>query len=387
VRLVPLGGCLSPRSGAWWVSARVEREPLIRGTDDAVVQDAAQVELPMTDALAVGSPARLPWSLLDLAPVYRGESLAAALSGSTHLAQQAEALGYRRIWYAEHHNLPTIASAATSVLLAHVAAATSTITLGSGGVMLPNHAPLTIAEQFGTLAGLHPGRIELGVGRAPGTDQRTLTALRRSPAAAERFPQDVQELLGYLDDASLVPGVRAVPGQGSRVPVWILGSSLFGAQLAAHLGLPYAFASHFAPRALEQAVTVYRARFEPSARLERPHVMVGVNAIAAPDEQEAERLLRATARQRVKLVLARPGQRLSDEEADLILDDPTGAPAWEMLRCRAVGTATQVVEQLTRFQTEVQADELIVSSAAPERQAALWTVSAIAGAWAPPRFG
>lgn len=327
-------------------------------------------------------PRQLPWSLLDLAPVYRGETIGEALGGTTHLAQRAEELGYRRVWYAEHHNLPTIASAATSVLLAHVAAATTTITLGSGGVMLPNHAPLTVAEQYGTLEALHPGRIELGLGRAPGTDQRTLTALRRTPAAAERFPQDVQELLGYLDDVAVVPGVRAVPGQGTGVPVWILGSSLFGAQLAAHLGLPYAFASHFAPGALEQAVTVYRERFEPSERLAAPHVMVGVNAIAAPTSEEADQLLRAAARQRVKLVFARPGRRLSDEEAELILDDPAGAPAWEMLRCRAVGTPSQVVEQLSRFQAATQADELIVSSVAPERSAALRTVESIAEAHA-----
>lgn len=319
--------------------------------------------------------------------MYRGETVGEALAGTTHLAEQAERLGYRRIWYAEHHNLPTIASAATSVLLAHVAAATSTITLGSGGVMLPNHAPLTVAEQFGTLASLHPGRIELGLGRAPGTDQRTLTALRRSPAAAQHFPQDVQELLGYLDDASVVPGVRAVPGQGTRVPVWVLGSSLFGAQLAAHLGLPYAFASHFAPAALEQAIEVYRARFEPSSRLDRPHVMVGVNAIAAPDVEEADRLLRAAARQRVKLVLTRPGQHLSDEEADAVLDDPAGAPAWEMLRFRAVGTPEQVVAELSRFQQQTQADELIVSSVAPERAAALRTVTMMAQAAQPSLAG
>jgi luciferase family oxidoreductase group 1 len=340
----------------------------------------AEADAPVSPGTVDAPPRQLPWSLLDLAPVYRGETVGDALAGTTRLAERAEAHGYRRVWYAEHHNLPAIASAATSVLLAHVAAATKTINLGSGGVMLPNHAPLTIAEQFGTLESLHPGRIELGLGRAPGTDQRTLTALRRSPTAAERFPQDVQELLGYLDDGSVVPGVRAVPGQGTRVPVWILGSSLFGAQLAAHLGLPYAFASHFAPRALEQAITVYRDRFEPSARLAAPHVMVGVNAIAAPTQEEAGDLLRATARQRVQLVLARPGQRFTDDEADLILDDPAGAPAWEMLRCRAVGTPAQVVEQLARFQVDTGADELIVASAAPERAAALRTVTTIAEA-------
>ena len=214
----------------------------------------------------------VPLSILDLAHIGEGESVRDSFDASVTLAQRAEKWGYRRIWYAEHHNMRTIASSATSVLIGHVAANTSTITLGSGGVMLPNHAPLTIAEQFGTLATLHPGRIDLGLGRAPGSDQQTMRAMRRDPSSADRFPQDVQELQGYLSDESLVQGVVATPGSGTHVPLYILGSSLFGAQLAAALGLPFAFASHFAPDALEQAVAIYRADFRPSAQLDAPYV-------------------------------------------------------------------------------------------------------------------
>ena len=322
----------------------------------------------------------LPWSILDLAPVHRGETTATALAGTVALAQRAESLGYRRVWYAEHHNIPRIASAATSVLIAHVAAHTTTIRLGAGGIMLPNHAPLTIAEQFGTLAVLHPGRIDLGVGRAPGTDQRTLRALRRSPAAAERFPDDVRELQGYLAGRSLVPGVEAVPGAGTGVPITILGSSLFGARLAAELGLPYAFASHFAPAALHQAVEAYRSGFRPSPACERPYVIAGMNAIAAPTEAEAQVLLRGAARSRAKLVFGRPGRRLTDEEADLVLDSPSGAPAWEMLRYSAVGTPEPARQQLGRFAAEAEVDEVIIASIAPERDAALRTIELLAGA-------
>lgn len=327
---------------------------------------------------AAGPARALPWSLLDLAPVYRGESAADALAGTVVVARQAEALGYRRVWYAEHHNLPRIASAATSVLLAHVAAHTSTIRLGAGGIMLPNHAPLTIAEQFGTLASLHPGRIDLGVGRAPGTDQRTLRALRRSPSAAERFPDDVRELQGYLAGRSLVPGVEAVPGAGTQVPITILGSSLFGAQLAAHLGLPYAFASHFAPAALHQAIDAYRTGFHPSPACEQPYVIAGMNAIVAPTDDEAQTLLRATARLRAKLVFGQPGRQLDDAEADLLLDSPSGAPAWEMLRCSAVGTPATARQQLERFATDADVDEVIIASAAPDRLAALRTIELLA---------
>src|ERR671912_970070 len=217
----------------------------------------------------------VPISILDLAAVGREETIAESFAGSVELARAAERCGYKRIWYAEHHNISSIASSATAVLIAHVAAQTETIRLGAGGVMLPNHSPLVIAEQFGTLETLHPGRIDLGLGRAPGTDQRTWMALRRDPRASDRFPEDVVELQKFLDDESPVPGVRAIPGQGTHVPLYILGSSLFGAELAAQLGLPYAFASHFAPRQMMDAIALYRARFQPSQQLARPHVMLG----------------------------------------------------------------------------------------------------------------
>ncbi|MGH6925943.1 MAG: LLM class flavin-dependent oxidoreductase, partial [Propylenella sp.] len=214
----------------------------------------------------------IPLSVLDLAHVVEGATPADALENSLDLACHVEALGYRRFWLAEHHNMAGIASAATAVAIGHVAGGTSTIRVGAGGIMLPNHAPLVIAEQFGTLASLYPGRIDLGLGRAPGTDQLTLRALRRSPAAAETFPEDVLELQAFLAPEQPGQAVRAVPGAGTEVPLWILGSSLFGAQLAAHLGLPYAFASHFAPAALEAAVALYRSRFKPSEQLAKPHV-------------------------------------------------------------------------------------------------------------------
>src|SRR5256885_6656859 len=216
-----------------------------------------------------------PLSILDLAIVEEHQTVREGLEATVVLARLAEELGFRRIWYAEHHNMPAIASAATSVLIAHVAAHTDHIRLGAGGVMLPNHAPLTIAEQFGTLAELHPGRIDLGLGRAPGSDQVTQRALRRDHMAAERFPQDVMELQGYLAGVSRVPGVEATPGKGTAVPLYILGSSLFGASLAAALGLPFAFASHFAPAALEQAIALYRRDFCASEQLDSPYVMAG----------------------------------------------------------------------------------------------------------------
>src|SRR4051812_23850646 len=218
-----------------------------------------------------------PLSILDLAAVGRDETIAQSFQGSVELARAAERAGYRRIWYAEHHNIASIASSATSVLIAHVAAHTERIRLGAGGIMLPNHAPLTIAEQFGTLAELHPGRIDLGLGRAPGTDQVTFRALRRTPMASEHFPEDVLELQGYLGDTSRIAGVEATPGKGTEVPLYILGSSLFGGSLAAALGLPFAFASHFAPDALEQAVALYRREFRPAAQHEQPYVIACVN--------------------------------------------------------------------------------------------------------------
>src|SRR5690606_27310128 len=229
-----------------------------------------------------------PFSVLDLAPINEGSTAAHSFKNTVDLAQHAEKWGYNRYWMAEHHGMPGIASAATSVLLAHVAGQTSTIKVGAGGIMLPNHSPLVIAEQFGTLEALFPGRVELGLGRAPGSDQATARALRRNLAAsADEFPQDVVELMDYLSSEPRNP-VKAVPGMGSNVPIWILGSSLFGAQLAAHLGLPYAFASHFAPQQLMQAIEVYRTMFKPSKHLSKPYIMLGFNVFAADTDDEAQ---------------------------------------------------------------------------------------------------
>src|SRR6202044_2150396 len=255
---------------------------------------------------------RVPVSILDLAPIARGQTASDSFANSVALAQRAEELGYLRVWYAEHHNMASIASSATSVLIAHVGAQTQTIRLGSGGVMLPNHAPLLIAEQFGTLAAMYPGRIDLGLGRAPGSDQNTMYALRRDPTSADTFPQDVVELQGYLTGNTRVPGAKAIPGKGSDVPLYILGSSLFGARLAAALGLPYAFASHFAPHALEEAVAIYRRDFRPSAQLQTPHVIAGLTVIAADTMRDAEEQLVAVQRSRARLLLA-PGRPLTDE--------------------------------------------------------------------------
>jgi luciferase family oxidoreductase group 1 len=323
-----------------------------------------------------------PLSVLDLALIGKGQTPADALAGSVALAQAAERRGYTRVWYAEHHNMSTIASSATSVVIAHVAAHTSTIRLGSGGIMLPNHSPLTIAEQFGTLASLHPGRIDLGLGRAPGTDQQTMRALRRDPMAADTFPQDVLELQAYLRDETRIPGVNAIPGRGTDVPLYILGSSLFGAQLAAVLGLPYGFASHFAPQALRQAVARYRSEFRPSAQLAEPHVLAGVNVIAAEtDEEAAEQHLRVR-RSRVSLFLGRQtGRTYSDEEADAILASPQGAQIADMMRYSAVGSPETVRTYLEGFRAEADADELIVVHASPTVEARLASLELLADAW------
>lgn len=301
----------------------------------------------------------VPLSILDLAIIGRGQTARDALEGSVALAQRAEQRGYRRVWYAEHHNMASIASSATSVLIAHIAANTETIRVGAGGVMLPNHSPLTIAEQFGTLETLHPGRIDLGLGRAPGSDQQTMRALRRDPMAADTFPQDVQELQGYLTGPSRIPGVEAVPGAGTDVPLYILGSSLFGASLAAALGLPYAFASHFAPDALEQAVATYRERFRPSEQLEAPHVIAGVNVIAADTDDEAQEQFRSVRRSRIASILGR-GRTLSDEEIDRLVSSAQGQQVAQMLRYSAVGDPSTVKEYLDGFAAHAHADELIV---------------------------
>ncbi|MEX2504918.1 MAG: LLM class flavin-dependent oxidoreductase [Egicoccus sp.] len=318
-------------------------------------------------------------SILDLADVGENETVADALHASVDLARLAETLGYRRIWYAEHHNMPTIASAATSVLIAHVAAHTSSIRLGAGGVMLPNHSPLTIAEQYGTLASLHPDRIDLGLGRAPGSDQATFRALRRDHASSDRFPEDVVELQGYLRGRSRIPGVTATPGDGTNVPLYILGSSLFGAQLAAALGLPYAFASHFAPQALEQAVALYRREFRPSEVLERPYVIAGVNVIAADDRATADAELQATKRRRARLLFGRD-RKLSDADVDAVLASPGGQQVEQMVRYTAAGTPDEVAAYLEQFARTADADELILASAGTSRIARLRSFELVARA-------
>ncbi|MEU7855825.1 LLM class flavin-dependent oxidoreductase [Nonomuraea sp. NPDC049141] len=319
----------------------------------------------------------LPLSILDLAHIGEGETAGDSFRASVTLAQRAEEWGYQRIWYAEHHNMPSIASSATSVLIAHVAAQTQTIRLGAGGIMLPNHAPLTIAEQFGTLETLHPGRIDLGLGRAPGSDQQTMRAMRRNPASSDAFPEDVLELQGYLTGQSRIPGVDATPGKGTDVPLYILGSSLFGAKLAAALGLPYAFASHFAPAALEDAVALYRREFKPSRQLEQPYVIAGVNVIAADTTDEAEAQFLAMKRTRVSRFLGR-GQTFTEEEADLVLASPAGQQLLQMAKYSAIGTADEVQDYLDRFAKQAQADELIVVSAAPDRRAWLRSIELLA---------
>jgi luciferase family oxidoreductase group 1 len=321
--------------------------------------------------------ADLTLSILDLAPVRHGDTPRDSFAASVALAQLAEAAGYRRVWYAEHHNMPAIASSATSVVIAHVAAHTQRIRLGAGGVMLPNHAPLVIAEQFGTLAALHPGRIDLGLGRAPGTDRNTLYALRRNPATADTFPQDVLELQAYLADESLVPGVHAYPGRGARVPLYILGSSMFGAKLAAALGLPYAFASHFAPTALHEAVAAYRREFQPSEQSERPHVIVGVNVIAADTDEQAKEQFHLAKRARVR-ALARAERRLSNAEVDLVLASPEGAQIAEMMRYSAVGCPDAVRDYLERFAKSADADELIIAFQSPSAEARLRSAELVA---------
>lgn len=316
----------------------------------------------------------VPLSVLDLAHIRSSETAADSFASSVRMAQRAEEWGYRRIWYAEHHNMP-IASSATSVLMAHVAAHTSSIRIGSGGIMLPNHAPLTIAEQFGTLAELHPGRIDLGLGRAPGTDQNTMRALRRDPSAAERFQHDVVELQGFLGDESPIPGITAVPGRGTHVPLHILGSSLFGAKLAAALGLPYAFASHFAPDALQEAVETYRAEFRPSEQLPEPHVIAGLNVIAADSAEHAQDQFQAAKRARVRQM---SGRRLSREQADEILAGPPGLQVQHMMKYSGVGTAEEVGQYLDWFAEQARADELMVVSSAPDRDAWLRSLELVA---------
>jgi luciferase family oxidoreductase group 1 len=275
--------------------------------------------------------------------------------------------------------MPTIASSATSVLISHVGAQTSTIRLGAGGIMLPNHSPLTIAEQFGTLASMYPGRIDLGLGRAPGSDQNTMYALRRDPNSADTFPQDVLELQGYLTGNSRVPGVDAIPGKGTDVPLYVLGSSLFGAHLAAALGLPYAFASHFAPQMLEAAVATYRREFKPSAQLAEPYVIAGVNAVAADTAEAAQENLQQVRRTLATGLFGR-GRSFTDEEADQLLAQGAGQHVSGMLTQTAVGTPGEVRHFLEQFAKQADADELIVAHQAPSTEARLRSVELVAEA-------
>jgi luciferase family oxidoreductase group 1 len=320
----------------------------------------------------------VPLSILDLAFIGPGQTARDAFAASVKTAQHAEELGYRRIWYAEHHNMASIASSATSVLIEHIASKTQTIRVGAGGIMLPNHAPLVIAEQFGTLEALHPGRIDLGLGRAPGTDPTTTRALRRG-SSADTFPEDVLELQAYLAGETRVPGVNATPGRGARVPLYILGSSLFGAKLAAVLGLPYAFASHFAPQALEEAVAAYRRDFRPSAQLQTPHVIAGITVIAADTARHAAEQLRAVQRSRVRFLLAK-GQSLTDEQADALLESPEGQYVKQMLTYAAVGTRDDVHAYVADFVRHARADELMVVHPSPTLEARLRSVEILAEA-------
>jgi luciferase family oxidoreductase group 1 len=313
-----------------------------------------------------------PVSILDLAPVPLGSTPGDALRNSLDLARHAERWGYNRYWLAEHHNMVGIASAATAVAIGFIAGGTQKIRVGSGGIMLPNHAPMVIAEQFGTLASLYPDRIDLGVGRAPGTDQLTLRALRRSPEAADAFPRDVMELQALLGDLQPGQAVQAVPGTGTKVPLWILGSSLFGAQLAAMLGLPFAFASHFAPDALQSALEIYRARFEPSEQLQRPHAMVGCNVIAAETDAQARRLFTSPQQSFANLLRGTRGQlRPPIEDIETYWSPAEKAQASRMLACSFVGSAATVSDGLKGFVAETGADELIVASAIYEQAARL----------------
>jgi luciferase family oxidoreductase group 1 len=314
----------------------------------------------------------IPLSVLDLAPIPEGSDAAEALRRSLDLAQHVERWDYRRFWLAEHHSMPGIASAATSVVIAHVAGGTSSIRVGAGGIMLPNHSPLVIAEQFGTLASLFPGRIDLGVGRAPGSDQMTVRALRRSPASAESFPQDVTELMAYFRPAEPGLMVQAVPGAGLDVPIWILGSSLFGAQLAAALGLPFAFASHFAPALMMQAIDLYRTGFQPSEQIDRPYVMLGINVIAAESDPEAEWLFTSLQQAFLNLRRGRPGRLPSPvEDFGRSLNPMEQAMLRDTLAYSVVGSPETVRQGLDAFVAGTGADELMVTAQIFDHEARL----------------
>ncbi|MDH6236802.1 LLM class flavin-dependent oxidoreductase [Cryobacterium sp. CG_9.6] len=324
----------------------------------------------------------IPLSIHDLAPITPGHTIGQSFAASVALAQTAEKHGYLRVWYAEHHNMPTIASSAPAVLIGHVAEQTTSIRLGAGGIMLPNHSPLAIAEQFGTLAELYPNRIDLGLGRAPGSDQTTARAMRRDPRASDQFPQDVMELQAYLGNESIIPGVRAIPGAGTNVPLHILGSSLFGAQLAAALGLPFTFASHFAPDSLYEAIAIYRRDFTPSTQLSAPYVMVAANVIAADDAADAAQQFVTIRRARVRGMIARgpASPEYTDDQIDTFLTTAQGAQTANMMRYSAVGTPSDVRMFLQDFAASTQADELILAHQSTEIEDRLRSVALTAEA-------
>jgi luciferase family oxidoreductase group 1 len=320
-------------------------------------------------------------SVLDLSPIVQGSDATASFASSLDLARHAEAWGYHRYWMAEHHNMPGIASAATAVALAHIGGGTSAIRIGAGGIMLPNHAPLMVAEQFGTLAALFPRRIDLGLGRAPGTDQMTARALRRNLGGTDTFPQDVVELLHYFQPAKPGQAVRAVPGAGTEVDVWILGSSPFGAQLAAMLGLPYAFASHFAPAELDRALAIYRERFQPSERLARPHVMAAATVIAADTDAEARRLFSSLQQSFLALRTGMPGPLPPPvDDMDSRLDPQARAMLDAALACAVIGSPDTVRKGLAVFQARTGADEIIVTGSVFDHAARLRSFQIVAEA-------
>ena len=326
----------------------------------------------------------VPLSVLDLAPISEGSDAGIALNNALNLARHAERLGFKRFWMAEHHSMPGIASAATAVALCHVAGGTSTIRIGAGGIMLPNHSPLQVAEQFGTLEALFPGRIDLGLGRAPGTDQAAAQAMRRTLTSdPHSFPRDVVELQSFFEEARPGQRVRAIPGEGLKVPLWILGSSLFGAQLAAQLGLPYAFASHFAPQQMMEAIALYRPQFQPSAQLNEPYVMLGFNVFAADTDAEAELLVTSLQQAFVALRTGNPG-KLKPPVADYEQSLPLEARALlrGLLQCSAVGSAETVRAQTLAFIERTGADELMVTSQIFDHHARLKSYEILAGTMA-----
>ncbi len=321
----------------------------------------------------------VPISILDLVPVILGETPREALPKSLDLARHAEAFGYTRYWVAEHHNMTGIASAATSVVIGYLAGGTSTIRVGSGGIMLPNHSPLVIAEQFGTLESLYPGRIDLGLGRAPGTDQRALRALRRDPRRSDDFPEDVLELILLLGKAKSGQPVRAVPGAGTEVPIWILGSSTFGAELAAALGLPYAFASHFAPDSLFEALQIYRRQFKPSKQLDRPYAMVGVNVVAADTDEEARRLFTTVQQSFTNLLRGSPGKLQAPiDDIEGYWTPPQKHQASRMLKHSILGSPETVRRGLESFVALTKADELMIVTSLYEHPARIRSYEIVA---------